>query len=294
MSPDRTAQIWTAWVGFLDGVREMAREYTSEQECSDIMTGLSQAPSASTASVLTPEQKSADIDVLLRYWQIPMHFMAANSLNHCDLSPMLLSRYSVPLRDIMQLFGRHGKVACGRVWLRLLDVADAANPDTVQSVESRRFIQHEIDQVSTGSVATSATQQASLMNSGTNNNLPNGFSLDSIVSGALASFPGLADCVQQIISGAGLLGNATTADSSGNGTNPEHMNAVIDQVQDTLLKPILESLGNNPAVNNIQPAITQIISGFKELNSILGNSTTPSPLPWFRACFFCEPCFSEP
>lgn len=52
------------------------------------------------------------------------------------------------------------------------------------------------------------------------------------------------------------------------------MNGIIDQVQNVLLKPIMEGMG--PEGQQLQPAITQILDGFRGLNSAMSGPTGPT------------------
>jgi hypothetical protein len=188
------------WIVFIQTVRACADEFLSHSPDlqSSVMGAFGQG-SETDGYWMRPGVASA-----LRAYcggEIPASREAILSLNH-GLFPncLVLNEQTVNISHIVNAFTAAGQVACGRVWLSLLDVADAARPNTTDTSQARKFIQDRIGSECSGMDMSTPNALA----------LPTSLPpLDQLLGSVLGSFPGLQDTLQQ------LLANATG--SSGDG-----------------------------------------------------------------------------
>ena len=195
--------------------------------------------------------------------------VAVNTLDHTQfVCPLSVSGVgSLCLQSILQQFSGRGPVPYGKVWLALLDVAEAANPAQLRTKEGREYIRQQM-------ASQKVPGPGELM-------LPSSAQLDSLMGTVLNAFPGLQDCISKIVQGA----------HNGGSTEPD-LNGVVDQtqgrpgspdvpgaVQNVLLGPLMQNIKTtNPDAPDIAPALTQILDGFRGLNAIVskGNTTQES------------------
>jgi hypothetical protein len=242
------------WIVFVQTVRASADEFLSQSP--DVHGGV--------VAAFGPEHQvpgywmQPGVAHALRTYcggEIPASREAILSLNHGALpNCLVLNGQCVNLSAILDAFSATGHVACGRVWLSLLDVADAAQPGNngADTAQARKFIQSKMGLVSSECGMDVSVRQ------GTTNPLP---PLDQLLGSVLGTFPGLQDTLQQ------LLVNAmgTTGDVGGG----ESVNAMLDHVQQSLLDPLLSKMQDTPGAPNIAPAMQQILGGFRVLTSQL-------------------------
>ena len=194
---------------------------------------------------LTPPDREAVTEAAIRAYfdQPPAHIAAVNSLDHNQfLHPLIVPNVcSIPLREVLEAFSCLGPIPYGRVWLSLLDVAELANPAQVRTAEGRAYIQKQINQPITTVPGV----------------VPSMEQLDGIMKSVLGGFPGLQDCLGKIVQGS-------------TSSNEADLNDVVDQVQNVLVGPLMQSLqASNPNCPDITPALKQILDGFRGLNAIV-------------------------
>ena len=202
---------------------------------------------------LTIPDREAVTEAAIRAYfdQPPAHIAAVNSLDHNQfLHPLVVPNVcSIPLREVLEAFSCLGPIPYGRVWLSLLDVAELANPAQVRTAEGRAYIQKQINH----SITTVPTGPPSMEQ------------LDNIMKSVLGGFPGLQDCLGKIVQG------------SNDGSGEADLNDVVDQVQNVLVGPLMQSLqASNPNCPDISPALKQILDGFRGLNAIVTGKPPPS------------------
>ena len=204
-----------------------------------------------TFSALTPAHGPSVEEALVGYFdQPPAHIAAVNALDHSQFVNALVLHGvgTLCLRTILEIVSRQGPIPYGRVWLSLLQVAERANPTQVRSREGREYIMQQMAMV------PSQPQPQ-----GTAPPMPSPAQLDNIMGSVLSAFPGLQDCIGKIIQGA----------SQGNGGEAD-LNSVVDQVQNVLLGPLLQNTkSTNPDAPDISEPLSQILNGFRGLNSIV-------------------------
>ena len=253
-------QLVSKWCAFVQTVRVCADEFLSKTP--DIHRGvlatLGPAPQALNAEYWA---QSGVAQALRTYCggEIPASREAILSLNHGALpNCLVLNGHCVNISSILDAFSATGHVACGRVWLSLLDVADAAHPSNngADTVQARKFIQSKVGSDDCG-------MDVSVHQGGPPPHpLP---PLDQLLGSVLGTFPGLQDTLQQ------LLVNAMGS-SSGGGVDAmggESVNAMLDHVQQSLLNPLLAKMQETPGAPNIAPAMQQILGGFRVLTDQL-------------------------
>ena len=237
---DAGSPLWARFLVFCDAVQRYAGDHLSDPACVEQLRG-----------VLTPVAQMApgDGEPVLRsfFEQPPSHIAAVNSLDHTLFAnDLVFAACTLSLRQVMAAFCNIPK-AYGPLWLLLLDVAEAANPEGVQADAGRAYIQQQLGGLVGGAPAA-----------------PNPAQLEGMLGSILGAFPGLQECVSKIM---------TTREG---GSAEADLNQVVDQVQSVLLGPILENMkANNPTAPDIGPAITQILSGFRGLNAAIATTFTP-------------------
>ena len=230
--------IWPCFLTFCDMLLRSAKEHLPDQACQENLHSVLMPVTQVTASDGEP--------VLRSYFeQPPSHVAAVNSLDHTLFTnDLVFPACTLSLRQAMSVFSNIPR-AYGPLWLALLDVAQLANPDGVQADAGRKYIQQQLGvMVTPASGGGGGTAQ-----------------LEGMLGSILGAFPGLQDCMSKIM--ASRDGSAPEAD----------LNQVVDQVQNVLLGPILENMrATNPTAPDIGPAISQILSGFRGLNSAIASS----------------------
>ena len=192
----------------------------------------------------------------------------------------------VSLCDLLAPFKSIGLGAYGDVWLRLLDVAEAAGPGTFQNAGSaREYIRMRQQQPppQPGDAVPAATfgsgdpltggggAAASMM-------MPSPAQLEGVLQTVLGAFPGLRDGVAQIVN------SAEAAGAAGGGVQGS-MDAVVDQVQQLLTGPLLQGLQQQTGTSGdqLKSCIGQIMDGFRGLNTALvsgsGGAVVSGPPP---------------
>jgi hypothetical protein len=185
--------------------------------------------------------------VLRAYFeQPPSHLAAVNSLDHTlFVNDLAFSTCSLSLREVMAVFSKVPG-AYGPLWLALLDVAQAANPQGVQADAGRAFIRQQMGSVAAQPPTPPPRDTAQL---------------EGILGNLIGAFPGLQDCMSQIMS----VREGET-----------DITQVVEKIQDVLLKPIMDGMrASNPSAPDIEPAISQILAGFRGLNSAIAQTMAP-------------------
>ena len=247
------------WIGFVQTVRACADEFLSQSP--DLHSGVLAAfgPDHQALVVGGAYWAQPGVAHALRTYcggEIPASREAILSLNHGALpNCLVLNGHCVHLSGILDAFGATGHIACGRVWLSLLDVADAAHPSNngTDTVQARKFI------LSKMGGSSSACGMDLSVHQGTSPLPP----LDQLLGSVLGTFPGLQDTLQQLLVNA--MGSSGDASSCGG----ESVNAMLDHVQQSLLDPLLAKMQDTPGAPNIAPAMQQILGGFRVLTDQL-------------------------
>jgi hypothetical protein len=239
-------QLLTKWVAFVQTVQLCAQEYFANSP--DLYnTTMLCLGGVNKISLYDP----GVIPAVRAYCggEIPASREAILALNHSQLpNCLVLNGQKVDIAQIINLFSSVGHVACGRVWLSLLDVADAALPNTTDTLRARAFIQDKLH--------NKENENNDRMELSTTQALP---PLDQLLGSVLGSFPGLQDCLQH------LLANAM-GDS---GETGPPVTSIIDHMQESLLQPLLAKMQATPGAPDIGPAMQQILEGFKSLTDQL-------------------------
>lgn len=236
--------------------------------------------------------------------QPPAHVVAVNTLDHtqfvCPLSVPGVG--SLCLQSILQQFSGRGPVPYGKVWLALLDVAEAANPVQLRTKEGRAYIQQQMATHNDGTDGKGCAPP--IPGESMQPMMPSSAQLDNLMGTVLSAFPGLQDCISKIVQGVHNNG----------GSGEPDLNGVVDQtqgrpgfsdvpgvVQNVLLGPLMQNIkSTNPDAPDITPALTQILDGFRGLNAIVAKEQHAFPLQsslvakkiatWIRD----DACFAEP
>lgn len=210
------------------------------------------------------DMSAAMTEVLVRYFSdVPSHQQAVMQLdvslftNDIPVPTVAPPPVSVPLGAILGRFSQLGSVVFGTVWLSVLDLAEACNPTGINVTEARAFIHRSMQQ---------AEQQNNQPHSGGSPphsavfDLPNQAQMDGLMQSIMGAFPAIGEQVAQL---------SASSDA-------EMGNNILDSLQNSLLKPMLDTLSANPAMGNVGPCVTQILDGFKNLNRAL-NAATVAP-----------------
>jgi hypothetical protein len=234
------AQIWDAFRAFLTAVTQTASGHLrDEAQCQ-----------ALTASLPNPDALSPEgvVAALRGYFtQVPAHWNAINRLDHNLLvnAVDLGGGVQLDVRAVLDPFSKLGPVPHGNVWLALVQLAHTVNPVNINLAACQSFIRSQMQ----GEGAALGIQ------------LPQPAQLESVMGSIVQAFPGLQDCISQIMSG-----------DASNG--PDDVNAIVDRVQNVLVQPLLASLrSSNPDAPDLTPAITKILDGFRGLNAAIGGTT---------------------
>jgi hypothetical protein len=243
-APTTVAQ---AWMRVGETVSKVATEMLPAEESEPILAGL--------RAVMTVD---APIGVLVSYFSdVPSHRTACVQLDQSLFgNPIPFPGTPVPLGPILERFSKLGARPFGAVWLAVLDLAEACNP-TLDVAGARDYIRQR----------TSAAAAAPPGGPG-DAGLPTQAQIDGILRSVVAAFPGIGDAVQEIVAPI-LAGAANPATSADGVTN------LMESLQTTLLKPMLENLAGSG--NDVMPAISQIMEGFKSLNHALNAAPADGP-----------------
>ena len=232
--------VWTTFVTFCSTLLRTAEAHMPDEAQRSAL-----AQRIAAVAALTEEQGTPV--VIAFFEQPPAHIAAVNALDHSQfISPLAFPALPpLCLRDLLEAFSRLGPVPYGLVWLALLDVAEAANPVAVQGclAAGREYIRQQINPSLPVVAMPSPTQ------------------LEGMLGTLLGGFPGLQECVNKILQA-----------QEGGGSGEANFNDVVDQVQETLLGPILNNIQSaNPAAPNLGPAIRNILEAFRGLNEAIEN-----------------------
>ena len=258
MSLTLDEQLLTKWVAFVQTVRACAGEYFANAPdlYNTTVACLGGGGMDDKGNLYRPNVIAA-----VRAYcggEIPASREAILALNHSQLpNCLVLNGQTVDIARIIDQFSSVGHVACGRVWLSLLDVADAAQPNTTDTLRARSFIEEKLRNTEDNNNMELSTTQA----------LP---PLDQLLGSVLGSFPGLQDCLQH------LLANAMGGGSDDAGPP---VTSIIDHMQQSLLQPLLAKMQATPGAPDIGPAMQQILDGFKTLTDqlVVDESAKPKP-----------------
>lgn len=204
-------------------------------------------------------------EILVAYFvDVPAHRSACVQLDQSlFVNPIRFPNTTVHLGAILDHFSPLGPHAFGQIWMSVLDLAAACNPE-IPVGSARDYIKQRMNTVGHPNTTTAAAAAGALPFE-----LPNQAQLDGILSSVMSAFPGLSDCVQQIITPltAAANNNTNNADAAGD------ISGMVENLQNTLLRPLLENLivSSSPGVAppDVGPALNQIIDGFKSLNEVI-------------------------
>jgi len=234
-----------AWCAFVDTLLTVARGAEGE--------GLGCAAARLAAWGGAPGAGGAE--VLRNFFLTPSHRVAIQTLNYSlFLTPIPFDGHPFPLQDTMALFSPLGGVRFGRVWLGLVDVAEASGVPDVAA--ARNYAHAQTAQVQAGGSGPGMAAQAAV---------PSMAQIDSILQIFGSAIPGLEE-IKPMISQ--ILGGFLSAT---NGVKDE--SDTINLLQNNLLRPLLEGLGRTPTGDvDLSGPIQQIVSGFGGLTEALSTA----------------------
>lgn len=256
MEPETAAVVvalWDRWVTFAEGLVAAAAAHLGAER--------SRALADQLRCVVDPTLAAAGEQALRAYFtEVPAHVAAVNNLDHSQLvNPLCLAPHcAVSLREVLTPFKEASVAAYGDVWLRLLDLAEAAAPNAYPNAASaREYIRMRMTDAAitaTPAGVAPATQ------------------LDGILQSVFGAFPGLHDCVAQLTAAADAAGGDTTAG----------LGSMFDQVQQLLTGPMMQNLQQQAGApgDRVQASIAQILEGLRGLGAAL---TAVSPAPTANA-----------
>lgn len=150
----------------------------------------------------------------------PAHIHAVKTLDHSQfLNPLVLGESRINLGEILDVFSSKGPQPFGKIWLGLLDLAHAANPNVIDITQGKSFIAERMN-----TVAIQPTR-----------GLGDGAPLEGILQSLIGSFPGLGDCMNNILQ----------YTAGANPAEPESFENVLQQVQCNVLKPLMDGMSQN-------------------------------------------------
>lgn len=253
-----TTGLWERWTAFA----EAAAGAAAAQFGPDNARTVAEALGASAAI----DRDGGERALRAFFTEVPAHVGAVDNLDHTQfVNPLCLSpACRVSLCDLLAPFKQASVAAYGEVWLRLLDVAEAAGgPGAFGNLESARaYIRLRQQEAAGGAPAAGAAGAAG------DAFLPSPAQLDGVLQAVLGAFPGLRECVSQI---------AAAAEVSA-GSPEGALDGVVDQVQRVLTGPLVQTLQaqTGASTDRLQPCIAQILEGLRGLNSALMAGVAPS------------------
>ena len=247
---------WTLWLRFGETVAAVVAERLPGSEGEALLAGLRPALAAPA-----PGGEAAGAACLVAYFvDVPAHRTACVQLDQSMfVHPIPLPGAPVPLGAILDRLSKLGPVPFGTVWMAVLDLAVACDAG-LDVAGARNYIQQRM---SASLVAPPATPAgAGGLAALGDMPMPNQAQLDGILNAMMNAFPGLGEVVQQVV--APIL---ESVNQPGAANGADGATQVIENLQNTLLKPLLENLGGSGG--DVIPAIGQIVEGFKSLNQAL-------------------------
>jgi hypothetical protein len=149
------------------------------------------------------------------------------------------------LREIIGSFQGTGPSA--QIWMPLLTLAEACNPTGIKAGAAKCHISQYLPcgpgQLSPNALAMYHNNNAA---GGSNN------ALEGVLTNILGALPRVQDTLSKVI--------------ASSREEPQNMGKMIDHVQQTLLMPLIDGLGNQ---ENIQPAVSKILDGFRNLSNAM-------------------------
>lgn len=227
----------------------------------------SPSPPVGRQPALGPPEGPGERALQMFFTEVPAHISAVSNLDHSQfVNPLCLSpAVRINLCNVLAPFKALGLGVYGDVWLRLLDVAEAAGPGTFQNTGSaREYIRIRQQQVQVDALPPDAGLAPPRDPFSGGVSMPSPAQLDGVLQTVLGAFPGLRDSVSQIVA------SAEAADAAGGGVQGS-MNAVVDHVQQLLTGPLLQGLQQQTGSSGdqLKTCIMQIMDGFRGLNTAL-------------------------
>lgn len=235
--------MFTYWVQFCDTVLTTGKEFLDPSV-------VQQLESLLLPLKTSPVPNHYEDSIRSYFTDCPAHLAAINTLDHSQfVNPLVLGDHTVHLSEILDAFSSKGPKAFGAIWLALLELAHHANPSGFDISQGKAYISDRMNSI--------------VVSAGSSNNIARSAPpLDGMIQTLLSSFPGLQDCMGQILT-------YTTTNQS----NPDQFDGLLHQVQGSILKPLMEGMAQNGSpVPDLQPAISQIFDGFRGLNAALSPS----------------------
>lgn len=183
---------------------------------------------------------------LFTYFGTPSHRVAIQTLN-CSLflTPIQFPGYAVPLGDILTVFSGLGGVRYGRIWTKLIDVAEAAGVTDVGP--ARDFVRQQMG--GDGAVVESASAPTH----------PTPENLDAIFQSLTTTFPMLSDCMDTVVKPMCKQLNASIINSD----------SLVDAMQPVIENFVRSTTGASMEGCDISGPLHQIIGACKALAAVL-------------------------
>jgi hypothetical protein len=230
-----TGVIWSHFLSFLDVlVRSVETTTLGDPERTELIR--------LTKAARLPGGPACEVVLRTYFDQPPAHAVAVNTLDHSQfLIPVALPGCPFPLREVLAAFS-HVPIIYSDLWpgrrcgpwprrrLALLDVAECSNACAALNCSAgREYIR-----------AQRAADTAPLVA------LP---SMDGLLGGVLAAFPGFQECMARIVGAQGS-------------NRPEDVGAMMDQMQSIIMGPVMDSIRTaNPDAPDIGPAVSKLLLG---------------------------------
>lgn len=254
--------IWTAWQAFVEGLVSDAAVHLGPGCAEELVRVL-----RGTVDPSTVDAAGAERAIQQFFAEVPAHRSAVANLDHTQFTHSLaVGGGSVNLGAVLASFKEANNMpAYGAAWLRLLDVADAAGAGPTAA--AREYIRMRLagggGPRETGGDGGANPLLGSMMSS-----LSSPGQLDGILQSIMGAFPGLNECVAQIVS------ETNAAAANADGAPPPN---IVDRVQAVLTGPLLEGLqqqtGTSPDL--LRPCITQVLDGLRGINAVLMGGLEP-------------------
>lgn len=230
------------WVQFCTTLQQVANENMPPEQ---LQCFLSRIPNPQTLDA------TITVNALQSFFCVPMNSTAVNNLNIQGFTGELnLSNDTVV--DFGKLMGAfQGTGPSAQVWYPLLALAESCNPTAIKADPARQHLQQFLPNHSTSLVCAGSSQFPSMAPK---------TGLDGILTNVVAALPKIQDTLSKVL--------ATTRDE------PTNINTIIDHVQDSFLKPLLEGMGNN---EQVEPVVKGILDGFRNLGQVMNNNVNDVP-----------------
>jgi len=228
------------WVRFCSTLQQVANDTMPPEQLQCFLSGI---PNPQTMDA------ALTVNALQSFFCVPMNSTAVNNLNVQGFTGEvnLCNDVVVDFGKLMGAFQGTGPSA--QVWYPFLALAESCNPMAIRADPARQHLQQYLPNYNASLVCTPSNSQFPSMAPKTG--------LDGILTNVVAALPKIQDTLSKVLS--------TTRDE------PTNINTIIDHVQDSLLKPLLEGMGNN---EQVEPVVKGILDGFRNLGQVMNNNAT--------------------